>query len=72
MVIVAYRIFEHSVFNDILYDDCHYFIQVSTWFMLVVHGEKYLYTVHFYEGVADCLTSDRGVSGSGFTTVLCH
>ena len=45
MVIVTYRIFERSVFNDILYDNCHYFIQVCTWSRFV-HGEKYLYTVH--------------------------
>ena len=31
MVIVTYRIFERSVFNDILYDNWHYFIQVCTW-----------------------------------------
>ena len=55
MVIVAYRIFERSVFNDILYDNCHYFILVCTWFRFV-HEEKYLYTVHFYVRAVDYLT----------------
>ena len=55
MAIVAYRIFERSVFNNILYDNCHYFIQVCTW-PRFVHGEKYLYTVHFYVGAVDYLT----------------